>query len=179
MAFTDDSTKLLVAVKAYARGNALPLDNSEVYATKAEAESYAASATAYAGQTIKVLENGIIVGLNSDAEVVNYAADTCAQACLVMNDELSVSPLEGLDQYCEVFEDDVTYPRVLPLYVGDSFTTNNYKGTEADAKYAKVDCGKLELQAAADGDTLFTVKVATLPAGQKAYHFVYVGKVAA
>lgn len=58
MAFTDDSTKLLVAVKAYARGNALPLDNSEVYATKAEAESYAASATAYAGQTIKVLENG-------------------------------------------------------------------------------------------------------------------------
>jgi hypothetical protein len=58
MAFTDDSTKLLVAVKAYARGNALPLDNSEVYANKAEAEVYAASATAYAGQTIKVLEEG-------------------------------------------------------------------------------------------------------------------------
>lgn len=58
MAFTDDSTKLLVAVKAYARGNALPLDNSEVYASKAEAEVYAASATAYAGQTIKVLEEG-------------------------------------------------------------------------------------------------------------------------
>jgi hypothetical protein len=130
-------------------------------------------------EIIKVLENGIIVGLNSDAEVVNYEASKCAQACLVMNDELSVSPLEGLDQYCEVFENDVTYPRVLPLYVGDSFTTNNYKGTEADAKYAKVDGGKLELQAAADGDTLFTVKVATLPAGQKAYHFVYVGKVAA
>lgn len=58
MAFTDDSTKLLVAVKAYARGNALPLDNSEVYGSKAEAESYATSATAYAGQTIKVLEDG-------------------------------------------------------------------------------------------------------------------------
>lgn len=58
MAFTDDSKKLLVAVKAYARGNALPLDNSEVYGSKAEAESYAASATAYAGQTIKVLEDG-------------------------------------------------------------------------------------------------------------------------
>ena len=58
MAFTEDSTKLLVAVKAYARGNALPLDNSEVYASKAEAEVYAASATAYAGQTIKVLEEG-------------------------------------------------------------------------------------------------------------------------
>ena len=58
MAFTNDSSKLLVAVKAYARGNALPLDNSEVYASKAEAEVYAASATAYAGQTIKVLEDG-------------------------------------------------------------------------------------------------------------------------
>ena len=58
MAFTNDSSKLLVAVKAYARGNALPLDNSEIYASKAEAEVYAASATAYAGQTIKVLEDG-------------------------------------------------------------------------------------------------------------------------
>ena len=57
MAFTEDSNQLLVAIKSYARGNALPLDNSEVYASKAEAESYAASAIAYAGQTIKVLEN--------------------------------------------------------------------------------------------------------------------------
>jgi hypothetical protein len=132
-----------------------------------------------AEKTIKVLENGIIVGLNSDAEVVNYAASACAQPCLLANDELPTSPLEGLDQYCEVFENDVTYPRVLPLYVGDSFTTNNYKGTETDAKYAKVSGGVLELQSAADADTLFVAKVATLPAGQKAYHFVYVGKVAA
>lgn len=129
--------------------------------------------------TIKVLENGIIVGLNSEAEVVNYTADTCAQPCLLMNDELPTSPLEGLDQYCEVFENDVTYPRVLPLYVGDSFTTNNYTGTEEGAVAAKVVNGVLTLQAAADVDTLFVAKLATLPAGQKAYHFVYVGKVVA
>ena len=37
--------------------------------------------------TIKVLENGVIVGLNSAAEVVNYSAATCSQPCIVMNDE--------------------------------------------------------------------------------------------
>lgn len=50
-----ESKNLLVWVKAMSRGQALPLDASEVYASYAEAEIYAASATAYAGQTIKVL----------------------------------------------------------------------------------------------------------------------------
>lgn len=75
MAFTDDSTKLLVAVKAYARGNALPLDNSEVYASKALAEAYAQNnGTAYAGQTIKVLEDGkyITYVLDPKAEGAGY-----------------------------------------------------------------------------------------------------------
>lgn len=50
-----DSKNLLVWVKAMSRGQALPLDASEVYGTYAEAKSYASSATAYPGQTIKVL----------------------------------------------------------------------------------------------------------------------------
>ena len=91
MAFTDDSTKLLVAVKAYARGNALPLDNSEVYATKAEAESYAASATAYAGQTIKVLENG---------KYVSYVLDPKSEGGFALTrvgvDESVVTDVNGL-----------------------------------------------------------------------------------
>lgn len=91
MAFTDDSTKLLVAVKAYARGNALPLDNSEVYATKAEAESYAASATAYAGQTIKVLENG---------KYVSYVLDPKSEGGFELTrvgvDESVVTDVNGL-----------------------------------------------------------------------------------
>lgn len=52
------SNQLVVAAKVYSRGIALPLDASEVYSTKEEALAYAASPTAYAGQTIKVLENG-------------------------------------------------------------------------------------------------------------------------
>lgn len=50
-----ESKNLLVWVKAMSRGQALPLDASEVYGSYAEAETYAASATAYAGQTIKAL----------------------------------------------------------------------------------------------------------------------------
>ena len=53
-----DSKQLLVAIKSYARGNAIPLDSSEVYDTLASAKEYASSATAYAGQTIKALVNG-------------------------------------------------------------------------------------------------------------------------
>lgn len=51
-----DSKNLLVWVKAMSRGQALPLDASEIYSTLAEAENYASnSAIAYPGQTIKAL----------------------------------------------------------------------------------------------------------------------------
>lgn len=51
-----DSKNLLVWVKAMSRGQALPLDASEIYSTLAEAENYASSsAIAYAGQTIKAM----------------------------------------------------------------------------------------------------------------------------
>jgi hypothetical protein len=55
-----DSKNLLVWVKAMSRGQALPLDASEVYASLAEAQSYAStSAIAYGGQTVKaLLEDG-------------------------------------------------------------------------------------------------------------------------
>ena len=50
-----ESKNLLVWVKAMSRGQALPLDASEVYSSYAEATTYASSPTAYAGQTIKAL----------------------------------------------------------------------------------------------------------------------------
>lgn len=55
-----DSKNLLVWVKAMSRGQALPLDASEVYNSLAEAQNYAStSAIAYPGQTIKAkLEDG-------------------------------------------------------------------------------------------------------------------------
>lgn len=51
-----ESKNLLVWVKAMSRGQALPLDASEIYSSLAEAQAYASnSAIAYAGQTIKAL----------------------------------------------------------------------------------------------------------------------------
>ena len=99
MAYTNDSSKLLVAVKAYARGNALPLDNSEVYASKAEAESYAASATAYAGQTIKVLEDGKYITYVLDPKFDEEGAQLPGFALTRVGvDESIVSDVEGLKQ---------------------------------------------------------------------------------
>lgn len=54
-----EAKNLLVAVKAFSRGNALPLDASSVYNSLAEAQTYAAAANAYAGQLITAkLEDG-------------------------------------------------------------------------------------------------------------------------
>lgn len=50
-----ESKNLLVWVKAMSRGQALPLDASEIHESIAAAEAYAATATAYAGQTVKAL----------------------------------------------------------------------------------------------------------------------------
>ena len=53
------SNQMLVAVKAYTRGNPLSLDASETWESLSEAETYASSAIAYGGQTIKAkLEDG-------------------------------------------------------------------------------------------------------------------------
>lgn len=54
-----EANQLLVAVKAYTRGNPLSLDASETWESLSEAQTYAKSAIAYAGQTIKAkLEDG-------------------------------------------------------------------------------------------------------------------------
>ena len=53
-----DSKNLVVAAKVYSRGVALPLDASSVYESLGEAQSYAASPIAYAGQIITVLQDG-------------------------------------------------------------------------------------------------------------------------
>lgn len=55
---TIESKDLLVAIKAFSRGEKLPLDASEVHESLEQAQTYAQSPTAYAGQTIKVLQDG-------------------------------------------------------------------------------------------------------------------------
>ena len=51
---------LLTLDKSFARANGQPLDASEVYYSKAAAEEYAATAQAYIGQKIVVIEGGVV-----------------------------------------------------------------------------------------------------------------------
>ena len=51
---------LLTLDKSFARANGQPLDASEVYYSLQAAKNYAATAQAYIGQKIVVIENGIV-----------------------------------------------------------------------------------------------------------------------
>jgi hypothetical protein len=124
----------------------------------------------------QALENGIIVGLNSDLTIGNFDKTVHAQPFLNFVEELNTF-MDGLKFYA-TFEDadgDI-YPRGVGLYVGDAFTTDNYAVAGAVAPaFAKVVAGVLTLQDAADADTLFVVEESTLPLGDDAFRFTYIG----
>lgn len=95
------SNQLLVAVKAYARGNALPLDASSVYESLAEAQSYAKAANAYAGQIITVKEGENYNAYILDGEAGAYTLSKVGvDASAVKNYVQVVSnlPEEGQEQ---------------------------------------------------------------------------------
>lgn len=133
--------------------------------------------------TAKVIENGLIVGLDSSNRLANFDATKHSQPCLIYTEELVTgSVVEGLDQYANVVnykdgEDyEYAYVRALPLNLGDTFTTNNVVKIEEGKTFAKVTNGRLELEASASADTMFIAKKTTLPAGQDAVEFTYIGK---
>lgn len=119
----------------------------------------------------KFLENGIIVGLDKNGEIRNFDDAIHAQPCLVYTEELVPGAYTGLDLFAEPIVDGICYPRLLPLYLGDAFTTDNCTGSGA---YATVVDGQLNLTDTATG-AIFAVKEATLPNGKSAYEFTYVG----
>ena len=128
---------------------------------------------------VDYLENGFIVGLGADLELAPYDADVHAQPLLVYTEELTTF-FDGLKWYATMQdeENDNIYPRVLGLFVGDVFTTNNYAGTYTNQSFANVVNGVLTLQASANAATRFAVEESTLPTGELALRFVYVGEVA-
>ena len=98
-----DSKNLLVAIKAYSRANPLPLDASEVHDSLAAAQEYAASAKAYPGQTIKVLQNGVYEtyvlnpnenGLGLTLGRVSSGSTVEAKNCVQVVEELPTSGQE-------------------------------------------------------------------------------------
>jgi hypothetical protein len=113
------------------------------------------------------------VGTTDGSAAITNAADVKPQLqpFLIFNEELMTGPYTDLKYFAEVFDtDNVCYPRALALNVGDSFTTNNYVGTYAGAKYATINTdGKLALAAVlpttAYRGPLFAVVPGYLPDG--------------
>ncbi len=125
-----------------------------------------------------MVENGFIVGLGKDLEVEAFDDEDHAQPFLLFTEELNTF-FDGLKWYATGAdeEDGIIYPRLVGLYVGDAFTTNNFDGTYTNQAFAKVVDGQLTLQASVDVNTLFAVEPSTLPTGEEAPRFIYVGKV--
>ena len=142
---------------------------------------------------VDFIENGFIVGLNNDLTVGAYDEAVHSHPFLLFVEELNTF-LPGLKYYAtqEDADGDI-YPRGIGLYVGDAFTTNNYslelpesapaEGDEAiltlaAANFAAVIDGVLTLQETADQNgytSLFAVEESTLPTGDEAARFVYLG----
>lgn len=118
------------------------------------------------------VENGVIVGLGADGYLANYDKNTHSQPCLVYTDELITGPFDSLNQFAHEVVNDEVYVRALPLYLNDSFTTNNCSG---QGQYAKVVDGILTLTNTWDADALFLAKATTLPNREAAYEFTFVG----
>lgn len=124
----------------------------------------------------KFIENGIIVGLGATGEIENYDKTKHAMPFVHYTEEL-VTHLVGDDLFAvEVVDGEKAYPRCIGLYVGDTFTTNNVvKGAVDDTAlcYGKVENGIINLQAAADGDSMFIVNKTTLATGEVGYECTY------
>ena len=135
----------------------------------------------------KFIENGIIVGMNADGQIVNWSnaegTDNVSKTMFVHYTEELNTFVDELKYFAVPVEEkyengqkkpdyDSTYPRCIALYTGDSFCTDNVVGTPS--AYAKVDNGVLTF-VSNKADAQFAVKEGTLPTGDKAYDFVFLG----
>lgn len=130
-----DSSKLLVAVKAYSRGNALPLDASEVQESLAAAQNYAKSATAYAGQTIKVLQDGKYETYVLNGTAGNYTLD-----------KIGVDQSQ-LKQYVQVVDALPTSPEQGVIYINTADSKGYiFDGTENKVVFEDVAAVKADVE---------------------------------
>ena len=142
---------------------------------------------------VTYLENGVILGLNKDLTLGAFDSTTHKQALLHFTEELNTF-LSGNNKFAvEEDQDGELYPRAIALYVGDSFTTNNYTGTlpagdggtpaeatytNATANYAAVVDGVITLQDTVDENgytSIFAIEESTLPTGEAAVRATYLG----
>jgi len=127
---------------------------------------------------VDFLENGLILGLDRDLQVSAFDKTIHTQPFLHFTEELNTM-FDGLKRFAvEEDPDGEIYPRLIGLFVGDTFTTDNYAGTlSGTTVYASVSSttGKLTVTDTRSADTIFAVDESTLPDGTVAGVFTYLG----
>ena len=86
---------------------------------------------------------------------------------LVFTEELIAGPFYSLDQFAEEVGAYDVYHRCLPLYLGDTFTTDNVKVVE-DGLYGIEAGSGLICKAGPNTQAMFRGVACKLPAGQNA-----------
>ena len=106
-----ESKSLLVAVKAFSRGNPLPIDASMVWDSQAEAENYAKQPNAYSGQIITAKVGGkykafVLQGENGNCTIEPIGVDASAVKQYV---QVGTRPGSGQEQGVIYIENNVGY----------------------------------------------------------------------
>ena len=106
-----DSKSLLVAVKAFAPANPLPIDSRSVWDSKAEAENYSKQANAYGGQIITAKVDGeykpyILQGENGNCTIKPLGADPSQLKQYV---QIGTRPVENQEQGVIYIENNIGY----------------------------------------------------------------------
>ena len=143
-------------------------------AYNAETDAYGVATVNVAGT--KYIENGLICSLDDKAQVVNYVANTTA---FIHYDEELTTDVGAINAFAVEGAKDETYVRLVQLFPGDEFVTDQVTGTKAN--YASVVNGVINFTGAAKaaGDMFYcetgTAFEDTLPNGDAGYHFIYLG----
>jgi hypothetical protein len=119
---------------------------------------------------VKFIENGVVMTLDVDGNLVNYATATGGPKILHFTEELPTI-LKAKDTWALKCAEGETYPRGIILQAGDEFVTDNVSGTLAAAGYATVVDGILTLSTTSTSAE-FAAYPDTLANGAGAYHFI-------
>ena len=106
-----ETKNLLVAVKAFSRANPFPIDASSVWETKAEAETYAKQANAYAGQVVTAKVDGKYKAFTLQGEAGAYTLEPVGiqQSELKQYVKIGTRPESGQEQGVIYIENTIGY----------------------------------------------------------------------
>jgi hypothetical protein len=119
---------------------------------------------------VKFIENGVVMTLDVDGNLVNYATTKGGPKMIHFTEELP-TVLKAKDTWALKCTEGDTYPRGIVLQVGDEFVTDNVSGAITAAGYATVVDGILTVSTDST-NAEFAAYPDTLPDGTDAYHFI-------